>query len=304
MSKLGLVSHGAMLADRERNERLAAAVRAVVRPGDVVVDVGTGSGLLAMLAARAGARKVYAVESSAFAGIAAHLVRRNGFAAAVEVVHAPSFAYAPPEPADVLLCETLGVAGLDEGFRATLCDARERMLRPGGTLLPRALRLLVAPLREPAGIADLGALDTLCGLDFGPLAEALRGQHRRVYAEPAQRLGPPVTAFALDCRTMPAAEPLRARLDLAVERAGTLAGFALWFEVELADGIVLASASADPRNHWGQAFLPLAAPRAVGAGERLRLALEIDETRQRFDLRWALEDAAAQAAPVLAEALG
>ena len=71
--------HQSMIHDRRRVEAFRAAIEAAVQPGDVVLDIGTGTGLLACLAARAGARKVYAVEEGGIATVAAGVVADNGY---------------------------------------------------------------------------------------------------------------------------------------------------------------------------------------------------------------------------------
>ena len=75
----GLAEHEEMLSDSVRVQAYHRGIRRNVRPGDVVVDLGTGTGLLAFMASRAGAKKVYAVEHSDFIEIAREIGRHNGF---------------------------------------------------------------------------------------------------------------------------------------------------------------------------------------------------------------------------------
>jgi len=285
MNSIRLAIHGAMLADQRRNEALARAVAAIVRPGDVVVDVGAGSAILAMLAARAGARRVYALELSSLALAPRELVRHNGLADVVEVEQCHSAHWDPPEPADAVVCETIGFAVFDEGFRGSLVDARERMLRPGGRLLPAAVRVLAAPVSPVPGVPDITCLDELCGLDFGPLAEVFRRVYQRGYFPRDHELSEPVTLWRVDCYTMTADEPLETEARFRVARGGILAGFVLWFEAELAPGIVMDNRSPDPGNHWGQALLPVPR-RRVEPGAELGLRLALDDQAKRFTISW------------------
>lgn len=287
MKQLGLSIHAAMLADRDRNASLRAGVEAIVKPGDVVVDVGTGTGYLAMLAVRAGARRVYAVDAgSTMASLARQLIEANHMAAAVTLVQARSTDYTPPEPADVILCETLGFAGLDEGFRPTLADARDRMLRPGGALLPAAVAVRVAPVEPDPAAIDITRLDAIEGLDFTAAADVFRRVYQRRYVPAEHELAPARTAFELDCRTMAADAPLETDVTFAIERSGQVSGFALWFDSWLAPGVMMSNRLPHPSNHWGQTFLPLPEPISVAAGDALGLHLAIADDRKGFRMAW------------------
>ncbi|MBV8370839.1 MAG: 50S ribosomal protein L11 methyltransferase [Candidatus Eremiobacteraeota bacterium] len=283
---LALRIHAAMLADDVRNRQLARAIANVVRPGDVVVDVGAGSGLLSMLAARAGARKVYALEGSRFAGVARALIERNGLSGVIEVLQTSSFDFVPPEPADVVLCETLGFAVFDERFRQNVCDARDRMLRPGGALLPRAVSVQAAPVVAPPEASAIARLDEILGFDFGPLADAVRRLHRRSYVRPACELAASRTVLREDCATMQFAQALRTLTEFTVATGGELGGFAMWFDADLGGGITMSSRSPEPENHWGQAFLPLRESVRVHAGDVATLSLAIVDSLDQFTLRW------------------
>lgn len=286
MNQVALAIHGAMLADQARNAALADGIAALVRPGSVVVDVGAGSGLLAMLCVRAGARRVYALERSTMALLAARLIERNRMSAQIELVQVHSRAWRPPEQADVILCETLGFAALDEGFRASMVDARERMLRPGGALLPRSVRILAAPVQAAATHPELPCLDTLLGLDYRPFASVMRTAVQRCYIACEHELAAARTLFELDCATMPQHTRLVNRATFPCLKSGALAGFALWFDAELAPGIHLHNRSPDPHNHWGQAYLPLGTSLSVEAGTCVTLELEMSDSAGSLSITW------------------
>src|SRR5688572_9797615 len=97
-----------MVADRPRTDAFAAAISEVVRPTDIVLDVGTGSGILAMLAARAGARKVYAIDQSNIAVTAARLVVENRLDDRIEVIKGAADTLVLPEKVDLIISEWLG----------------------------------------------------------------------------------------------------------------------------------------------------------------------------------------------------
>ena len=143
-----------MLHDDRRTGDYMAALVAAVRPGDVVLDIGTGSGVLAVAAARAGARRVYAVEASDIAEVAERVFAANGVADTVTLVPGWSRHIELPEPADLLVAEIIGNEPLEEEILETTLDARRRLLKPDARLIPHTLTLLARPLRLPDGEAE------------------------------------------------------------------------------------------------------------------------------------------------------
>jgi len=133
--------HFAMLNDKPRNEFYRRALAEQVKEGDIVVEIGTGSGLLAMLAAKAGAKKVYAIEANRhMAQSARHLIAINGLSDKIEVINDLStnvvLGRQLPERADVLVSEILGTLLLGESALEYVADARKRLLKPGGRIIP------------------------------------------------------------------------------------------------------------------------------------------------------------------------
>lgn len=103
------------LIDEKRTLAYGKAISATVRPGDVVVDMGTGSGVLAMLAARAGAKTVYAVEidQSNIATLGA-VFRANGLEDRIVLIHGDVCKIDLPEKVDVIIGEMIATALIEE----------------------------------------------------------------------------------------------------------------------------------------------------------------------------------------------
>jgi len=141
----GLEEHEEMLSDRVRVEAYHRGIQRTVQSGDVVLDLGTGTGLLAFMASRAGAKKVYAVEHSGVIEVAREIAAHNGFAN-IEFVRANSREFMPPEPVDVVLHEQMGDELFNENMLENVLDLRDRVLRPSGRILPARFRLFIEPV--------------------------------------------------------------------------------------------------------------------------------------------------------------
>lgn len=139
--------HHHLLRDRERLDGYAEAIRRVVKPGDVVADVGSGSGVLAWLAWRAGARKVHAVESNTNSyRMLLRLVRLNGATGHVIPTLGDGTQWTPPEDVDVVLCELMETGLLHESIAAVMRNVHAWSRRPRA-IVPKSVRLLVEGVR-------------------------------------------------------------------------------------------------------------------------------------------------------------
>ena len=151
--------HEALLKDAPRNLAFHQALAARVTPGCEVLDIGSGTGLWAITAAKLGARKVVAIEMQPMLiGLIKALARDHGVADRVEVIQGDSRQVRLAREFDIVVSETIGHVVFDEQIAEIMMDARERFLRPGGALIPDTVTLKVAgahlrePARLPAGI--------------------------------------------------------------------------------------------------------------------------------------------------------
>ena len=190
-----LYDHLGMLHDHERMRGYHDAIRLNAEAhfkGKVVLDVGTGTGVLAIWAAQAGARRVFAVEGTSVAQHAETMAKAHGFGSVIEVIRGRMEDVQLPEPVDVIVSEWMGYFLLRESMIQSVIFARDRWLRPDGVMYPSSARLLLASLQDKRFI-DERALDTedalrtwdssaaemqsLYGLDFSALSKAYREEH-------------------------------------------------------------------------------------------------------------------------------
>src|SRR6478736_2366885 len=129
--------HELMLHDHLRMTVYEAAIRRAVRPGDVVVDLGTGTGILARWALEAGARTVYGIEVNArILDKALRNLQALGLAKRFKPIHDLSWNVNLPEKVDLIISELIGNLGDNEDCHRILADARKRFLKPAGRMLP------------------------------------------------------------------------------------------------------------------------------------------------------------------------
>src|SRR5208283_2711711 len=150
-----LGGYGSMLADRVRVDAYVEALRKTVREGSVVVEIGTGPGIFAVLACQVGASRVYAIEPSAIIQVAREVAAANGCAHKIEFFEELSSRVTLPTQADVILSDLRGALPLFERHIPAIVDARRRFLAPGGTLIPRRDTLWTAVVEAPKPYGEL-----------------------------------------------------------------------------------------------------------------------------------------------------
>jgi precorrin-6B methylase 2 len=281
--------HARMLHDDRRTTDYIAALGQAVRPDDIVLDIGTGSGVLAIAAARAGARHVYAVEASDIADVAERVFACNGVQDRVTLIRGWSRNVELPEPADVLVAEVIGNEPFEEEILETTLDARRRLLKPGARLIPHTLELVARPLRVPDGEARQRAVGRqaverwrqLYGIEFQPLLDAAlpapvnNPTEAEVLAGWAP-VGPPVTLATVDLGSFER-PTVDASVELGVAPTTSVNAIAVTFRAYLHGSIVHAL---DPwrwsSSSWATSVWVL--PDAVRVGPR-------DTLRVRYSRR-------------------
>jgi protein arginine N-methyltransferase 1 len=265
--------HRELLADTLRTDAYRSAIRSVVSHDSVVLDLGTGTGILAFFACEAGARRVFAIEETD-AGVVSMLARHVGLSDRVEIIHARSTEVELPERADVLVTEILGSLGLDEHILSSVIDARARLLVPDAAIIPRHLALCLAPVETASLYAQQIAWwdEKRYGFDLGPMRTLASNRLCLADADPSGFLAPPATVIDVDLAAA-ASSIVSGTSRFDVTRSGALHGFVGWFIATLIPGVTLSNDTAG-RTHWDQLFLPLEHPVNVHAGDAVNLGLK------------------------------
>ena len=287
--------HIKMLNDRPRTEGYLAAIRETVREGDVVLEIGTGTGVLAMAAAKAGARHVYAVEAGAIGGLAREVIAANELTDRITVIDGWSTRIDLPERADVMISEIIGDDPYAERILEATLDARKRLLKPSARQVPSLLEVWGLPIAVPADYVnrycytdDLrGRWASFYQMDFGPLVAASREDGYRFEIEPwiAREwaiFSEPVLLSRTDLMTFTDVSVLAER-PFIVNRSGEINGLMVYFEAELRAGTTICThpVRASDDSSWRNRVQILPVPLPVNAGDRLWM-----EYRYEFGATW------------------
>ncbi|MGH9580755.1 MAG: 50S ribosomal protein L11 methyltransferase, partial [Terriglobales bacterium] len=238
-----IYQYGRMIADQVRTGSYSRALQRAVKPGCTVLDIGTGSGILALLACQAGARRVYAVEHDDVIHLARQVASANGLADRIDFIQARSTQISLPEPVDVVVSDLHGTLPLCFTSLQSLIDARRRLLAPGGVMIPQCESLRVAILEAPALYQEHLApwrMDGL-GVDLESVQRVVVNDWYKARVLPQQLLVEPQSWTHLDYSLLESPN-VEGQARWTLERPGTAHGFAVWFDTVLFQDIAFSNA--------------------------------------------------------------
>ncbi|MDX2257838.1 MAG: 50S ribosomal protein L11 methyltransferase [Hyphomicrobiaceae bacterium] len=268
--------HRTLIADEVRNEAFYRALKAVIVPGVTrLADIGAGSGILGLMAARLGAREVFFYESAEVGAVTEASIRATGLPGC-HLFACHSTEMDDPPKVDVIVTETLGNYAFEEDILTTLDDARRRMLKRGGTILPRRVRQFTSPVVAARLHDELSAwrrTGERYGIDFRS-AQAMSFNNAYVRGmKPGDLLPGGTRQWDEVDLTARASGKRKGSATWAITEPASIYGFAVWWEIEIADGITLSTAPDAPATHWEQLYFPVPRPMMVVSGETVELRL-------------------------------
>ncbi len=275
MSASQLEEHRSYIVDRQKIDAYRRALQHVITPDSVVLDLGAGSGLLGLLAAECGAKLVYAVDGGSIINVTREVAGRTKFADRIVHIKKMTTELVLPELVDVVVCDQIGGFVHDAGILGYYDDAKRRLLKPGGTLVPGSFELRISAVggdEFSSRIDDWDATD-VHGFDMSPFADASANTEHRISLPGDRRLGPdqPVCTITSDHFTH-----FGGTVELAVERPGTVSGFLGTFVATMAPGITLSNApwALDRFTRW-QNYYPLRRGIEVGPGDTITVRFDV-----------------------------
>lgn len=260
-----------MVLDVRRNEFYAKALADIITPDSVVLDLGAGLGVHGLAAAQLGAKRIYLVESRDIISVAREVVRDSGLAERVTCIQGKIEDIELPEKVDLIISVFTGNFLLSEDLLPSLFYARNRYLKPGGSLLPDAAKMVAVPVNatQPFEYEISAWTDDQESLDFSAArrhaANSLHFFSRMPSDSKPHYLAEPQTVMALDFGAATSTH-CDAHLSFPITREGLCHGLFGWVTMRLGRQW-LSTGPYDPPVHWSQAFLPYDPPLEVLPGE-------------------------------------
>ena len=284
--------YGNMYINKARINAYSAALRGAVTPSSVVLDIGAGTGIFALLACRYGARRVYAIEPDDAINLAREVATANGYSDRLTCIQSLSTKLDLPERADVIISDLSGLLPLFGLHIPAIIDARDRFLAPGGALIAQQDHLWAAVIEAPESYRKLTQpwSENLLGLDLSIGWPLVANTWSLLTEKQAKLLTRPSSLAVLDYR-MIAKSNMDGELAWIMEQPGTGHGAAIWFDRVLADGIKISNEPGAPEaintsGVYGQAFFPWPNPVDLEPGDRVSFRIKADLVKDEYIWRW------------------
>jgi type I protein arginine methyltransferase len=291
-----LWGHESMLRDTVRCEAFRQALFDVVTPESVVLDIGAGTGILSVFAAQAGARSVYAVERTAIAQFAEHLVADNGFSDRITVIQGEMEDLELPEKVDIIVSEWLGGYAVDENLLPIVIQARDRWLKPEGKMIPGITTSWMAPAYDAYLQEDVDFWKSQpYGVNLAAVArDALRRTESTCNHIKQKHLScDPQMLWTIDshtCTPQQASGTFETELEFVSTREGGVNILAAWFKTLSAEKVVLSNGPSYPDTHWGRTVFPIGKTVPVNTGTRIKVHFVHDpHGKGRSKAKWTVE---------------
>ncbi len=270
--------HFRMMNDELRNHAYDYALRQTIDSDTVVLDIGCGAGLLSMMAARAGAKHIYACEvSELMTEQARKIIEENGFATKISLINKLSnqlqVGVDLPEKADVIVAEVFDTGLLGEHAIRTFDHAREHLLKPGGVILPPRASIQAVLLESDVLHREVVTTEC-CGFKVDALNSLSPSYFQaRIDAYPHRILSEEKTVSNYDFSRQEDVTSNRP-IEFHATSAGVCHGVCFWFTLDFGPHNTLCTGPTDPWNCWMQAMSMFETPITLAADQKLKVKVE------------------------------
>lgn len=271
--------HRAMIFDDQRNDIYASAIRREVNNESVVLDLGSGLGIHGLIAARSGAKKVYMVDPSPVLEISKKIAAHNNLLPRLTFISGRIEDIDLPESIDLIVSVMAGNFLLSENLLPALFHARDKYLKPGGTLIPHLGKMFIAPVEaEFLYNHHVGSwASNISGIDYNVVKNYAVNDlyHDQFDTAALIFLADPQILLELDFRTAVSAS-CKQEITFETQQKGVCHGWMGWFDLNIGQE-TLSTAPGATNTHWNQVFLPLQTPINLEKGCDLSFKLERPE---------------------------
>ncbi|HEU4711406.1 MAG TPA: class I SAM-dependent methyltransferase [Pyrinomonadaceae bacterium] len=280
-----VTGYGKMIADEVRMDAYVRAMRQAIKPGSVVIDLGSGPGVFALLAVEMGARRVFAIEPDNVIQVGREAAREHGVSDRIEFIQDFSTKVSLPEQADVIVSDLRGVLPWHGQHIPSIIDARSRLLATDGILIPKRDSVWAAAVEVSEQYDGIVKPWSSNGVTLNAGRKLAVNLWSKIRVKPENLLSQPICWHELDYYRVNDVNVCE-QLSLTFLRGGIAHGLAIWFDTELFGGVGFSNAPGGEKVIYGNAFFPFKEPVEVATGDRIDVRLEARLIGEDYVWRW------------------
>ncbi|MDA9816470.1 tetratricopeptide repeat protein, partial [Alphaproteobacteria bacterium] len=279
--------HLPMMNDSLRNDAYFKAIKMAVKKDSLVLDIGTGSGLLSLMAASSGAEKVISCEGSKIiSDVAKEIIKSNGYEHKITVFNKHSknlkIGNELDEKVDLIISEVLSAEFVGEGVRSTTLDAKKRLLKENGIMIPNAGKIRVSLLGNNPDIYSECHVSNVNGFDLSKFNKITLNKFNLRLTEKPRYISDTLDAFEIDISNENEIFTETKILKLKANDTGICIGLIQWLSVSLFEDIEYENIPGETNSHWPTPIYLFKEPIQLTKGEEVVVKAVLDEDKVWF----------------------
>lgn len=257
-----------------------------VRPGDVVLDLGTGLGTFAFFAAKAGAGKVYGIDKKDIVEMAKELCKFNNLQEKVIFYKGYSDKINLPEKVDLIITEMLWSLFISKTTMNSIKGAKEKFLKENGKIMPESVRIYLAPVSNQNVYNEIVSVNEY-GIDYTPATKMMINNFHQKLLKKEDLLSEPKMVREINLMNINSDElPIDWHGSFRSSYSGIIHGLAGWMDLKLTDDIILSNSPSSKPTVWENIFFPIDKPFKVLEGDTIDVALKTIPFEGDYEWNW------------------
>ena len=283
--------HKLMLSDNIRTHAYCKAISEKTRRNSTVIDLGSGTGILSLAAAKAGAKTVYAIERARIAKVSEKIFQANELDDIIKIINQDSNDVALPVKVDLLISEWMGVHVFQENMLPSFIKTRDKFLKKDGDIIPEHISIMLAPLRHnPIMQEEIEIWENpIEGFDFSEICN-LSGNDVYIYpVAPNDLTHSGKKIHEIDLSEIKLFDSIKMTTEYLFHETDKIQGLCGWFTAKLSEDITLDTGPKSNLTHWQQTIYPCHPEIIIDKNDILNVELSIEPSGNHVHISWSLE---------------
>jgi len=269
--------HQTLLQDSVRTDSFRKAILNEVKKDDIVLDVGSGTGVLSFFAYQAGAQKIYAIEEEQIIELAKTLAEKNKMDDKIVFIRENSRLVNLSERVDVIVSECIGYFAFGGNMISAVIDARDKFLKEDGVVIPQSISLFLVPIQSKLHYDNMTFWNdtTLDGIKLSSVHALVSNNVYLTNIDRKSFISDPQKIFLIDFANDYPNEMFNITAEFPIKKPCHMHGLCGWFDVSLTKDVFFSTSPADKTTVWRQIFFPLEKEILLTEGSHVSVHLEL-----------------------------